>query len=106
MTPKQALTKANKLWGKGKELYSAGGHINKRAPYSFETKRTGYISVKHSYDVGFVSNLLLPMFHVKGTGESWEQAFADAERKAELDRQSIAEARARVAAKKAAALNG
>jgi predicted aconitase len=102
MTPKQAQTKANQLWGKGKEYLSAGGHINKRRPY--QKMESSIPQTEWRFDVGYVSTIVIPMFHVKGTGESWEAAFRDAERKAELDKQRMDEARARVAAKKAAAV--
>jgi hypothetical protein len=57
MTPKQALSKANGLWGKGKEYYSAGGHINKRKP-CLKVERGDPAPWK--FDVGFVSNLFIP----------------------------------------------
>jgi hypothetical protein len=101
MTPKQAQTKANTLWGKGKEYLSAGGYISKSRPYGFEKKK-GISPDVWQFDVGFISIVVIPMFHVKGTGDSWEAAFRDAERKAELDKQRLAEARVRVAAKQGA----
>ena len=92
MTPKQALAKANQLWGKGKEVYSAGGHVVKRKPYS---KIEGHVKAEFMYDVGFVSNLFIPMYHVKGTGTSWEAAFEDAEQKRLRDKAQMDEIRAK-----------
>jgi hypothetical protein len=102
MTPAEAQRKANTLWGKGKAYLSEGGYISKRRPYGFEKKK-GISPDAWQYDVGYISTMVFAMFHVQGTGDSWEAAFRDAARKAELDKQRLVEARARVAAKQAGA---
>lgn len=105
MTPKQAQTKANTLWGKGKEFLSGGGCIQKRPARKYDGHGTDPANwPEFMYDVGHIASVCgISMFSVKGSGTSWEAAFEAAEQARLRDKQRFDEAKTRVVARKATA---
>jgi hypothetical protein len=102
MTIKQAQKKADELWGKGKEWASNGGYVQKRPSRKFDglgpdpTQWPPYM-----YDVGHITLIAgIAMFSVKGSGKTWEEAFAHAEERVRKDREEMAARRAKLNAAK------
>jgi hypothetical protein len=70
MTKSQALAKAKMIWGKNACVVDAG---------SAHVLPNGH-TLTERYKVGHITSVALPLFHVKGDGKTWEEAFAKAEK--------------------------
>jgi hypothetical protein len=99
MTDKKALAEARKRWGKAANVQDrpkaptaeqrAAAHevmVRYKADRASVTReellRSQGTALCYRYSVGEVTAYPIPLFHVRGQGDTWEEAFAEADRKA------------------------